>query len=1410
MKLEVPRFDGQDAIGWIFKITQFFDFHNTPENDRLTIASFYMDGPALSWFQWMTRNNLINSWHDLLLTLETRFAPSFYDDPRGALFKLTQTGSVNQYLNDFERIANRVMGLPHPFLLSCFISGLSPEIRREVQALQPISLPHATALAKIQEDKINDRRRTFRLNKPTASSTPTQNTSNNTFTFPTTQHSPNTTPSTSKVNFKKLSPEELISRREREPLLSPAIEEIASPPSPDPEAPAQLSLHAMSGSSNHNTIRVTGTINKHSVAVLVDGGSSHNFIQTRITKFLGLNPTPTHTPLRVMVGSGDTLECTQKCSQVPLSIQGQPFAVDLFVLPLGGAEIVLGAPWLKSLGPVLMDYSNLSMTFTLAGQPITFHSDAPFKPNDVSLPQMKRCVQTHALSSLFQLQILPSLSQQNEPVTITSPQPPELTSLLTNFTQLFDQPPKLPPNRHTNHQIHLIPNSSPVNVRPYRYPYHQKFEIEKQVTEMLSSGLIQPSRSPFSSPVLLVKKKDGSWRCCVDYRALNAITIKDRFPMPTIDELLDDLGGASWFSKLDLQQGFHQIRMSSDDIPKTAFRTHHGHYEYLVMPFGLCNAPSTFQATMNDLLQPFLRKFAAVFFDDILVFSPTLTDHLLHLEQVLNQLASADFSLKRSKCLFGQRQLEYLGHIISQHGIQADPSKLQAMVEWPTPTSITSLRGFLGLTGFYRKFIKGYASIATPLTNLLKKDSFFWNDEAQTAFDSLKKAMTEAPTLSVPNFSIPFDLETDASGKAMGAVLMQLSHPIAFFSKQFCPRLLRSSTYVRELHAITTAVKKWRQYLLGHPFTIHTDHKSLKELISQVIQTPEQQVYLSKLLGYDFKIQYKSGKANVVADALSRVDSPTCLTLTMPHFIFLDELRLSLQPSTEFTTLFHQVQQNPSTYPNYKTHQGLLFYKNKIWLNSSNPFKQRLLQEFHNSPLSGHMGIQKTYIRLHENFYWQGMRDDVKHFVSNCLTCQATKYETKKPAGLLQPLPVPSAIWEDLSLDFITGLPPSHGFTVILVVVDRFSKGAHFGALPSSFSAYKVAALFLDIICKHHGLPRSLVSDRDPIFISRFWRELFKLSGTKLRMSTSYHPETDGQTEVLNRILEQYLRSFVHSKPTHWHQFLPLAEWSYNTTSHSATGRSPFEITFGKPPPSIPSYLLGSSNVEAVDTLLTTRQHTITLLQRKLLKAQETMKFYADQKRRELSYAVGDFVYVKLRPYRQQSLTGSTYSKLSKRFYGPYKIVERIGPVAYKLELPPQSKIHPVFHCSLLKQHRGPLTAAPDDLPPSNVDNQPVIQPLAILDSRTDHNINPPQRQVLVQWLGLLPEDATWEDWNTLNSNFHLEDKVNFPAGSDDTIALHNNTTSHDTTMGLPKRIIKRPIHLEDYVTNLKPINNNM
>lgn len=966
---------------------------------------------------------------------------------------------------------------------------------------------------------------------------------------------------------------------EEPPLPSP-LEEISS---------VQLSFHALTGLQAAQTICVTGWISQRQVQILVDGGSTLNFIQTQVAESLGLPQSPSPA-FQVLVGNGEQLCSSQVCPGVCLEIQGHLFHVDLYLLDLRGSEVVLGTPWLKQLGPVLMDYQTLTMKFVHGPDCVELKGESNTDPAHISYHQLKKLVQHEPTAQFFSLQVMEPTSAPAIHEPLTHPNP-DVHQLLTRYSFLFAEPSQLPLPRFTDHTIPLLPNALPVNVRPYRYPHAQKMEIEAQVSKLLANGWIQPSTSPFSSPVLLLKKKDGSWRMCVDYRALNALTVKDRFPLPTIEELLDELGSARVFSKLDLTSGFHQIRLQPQDIPKTAFRTHDDHYEYRVMPFGLCNAPATFQATMNDIFRPLLRRIVIVFFDDILVYSASHELHLKHLEQVFSTLADHKFFLKAPKCSFCQVKVDYLGHIVSEGTVAPDPKKVQAIVDWPIPKSVKALRGFLGLSGFYRKFIRGYAAIAQPLTSLLKKGSFHWSADAQVSFEKLKGAMVQAPVLSLPNFLEPFILQTDASGHAMGAVLLQDKHPIAFFSKVFCPRMVKASTYLRELHAITSAVKKWRQYLLGHFFIIQTDHKSLKELLTQVIQTPEQQHYLSKLLGYHYDIQYRPGSTNIVADALSRSLEPAiaeCMLLSVPQFLFLDELKQEMAADSVFQDLRNRYLNDPASMPDFKLIDELLLRRGKIWISPSSRFKQLLLREFHESLVGGHAGVAKTLKRLSENFFWDNMRQEVQAFIRQCNICQQVKYSSKKPGGLLQPLPIPADIWEDVSMDFITGLPLSNGSTVILVVVDRFSKGVHLGPLPTNFTAYKVADLFVSMVCKLHGLPKSIVSDRDPIFISWFWSDLFKFSGTLLRMSSSYHPQTDGQTEVMNRTIEQYLRAFVHATPSHWTRYLPWAEFHYNTSVHSASGLSPFQVIFGKPPPSIPSYFAGASSVDACDSILNT------------------------------------------------------------------------------------------------------------------------------------------------------------------------------------------------------------------------------
>ncbi|KAL4352593.1 hypothetical protein GQ457_06G013560 [Hibiscus cannabinus] len=870
----------------------------------------------------------------------------------------------------------------------------------------------------------------------------------------------------------------------------------------------------------------------------------------------------------------------------------------------------------------------------------------------------------------------------------------------SKFADVFATTTTLPPPRNTDHAIHVEPGSKPVNVKPYRYPHFQKGEIERQVQQMLTTEVIQRSNSPYSSPVLLVKKKDGTWRFCVDYRALNAITVKDKFPIPTVDELFDELGGAVWFSKLDLLAGYHQIRVRDEDVPKTAFRTHEGHYEFRVMPFGLTNAPSTFQATMNGIFRLYLHKFVLIFLDDILVYSKDWQEHLRHLREVLLVLRRNRLVAKRSKCMFGRDRVEYLGHVISREGLKVDLEKVEAIQAWPTPKNVKGVRGFLGIAGYYRRFIQGFASIAAPLSDLLKKgEDFEWNLAAQEAFDQLKAMLCNAPVLALPQFDETFFVETDASGVGIGAVLVQGNKPIAYFSQKLSARMQGESTYNREMYAITQAVGKWRQYLLGRKFVIVTDQKSLRELTAQTIQTPEQQRWLSRLIGYDFEIHYRPGKMNNAADSLSRETNVILMAMTRTSWGILEDIRKASEHDSELMHIREQIQQGIEEYLAYENQGGIILYKGRIMVPNEIALKSLLLREYHGSIRGGHAGILRTFQRISANFYWKNMRKEVRQYVNECQVCQRMKSDSLSPAGLLQPLPIPEQVFEDISIDFITGLPKSNGKEAILVVVDRLTKYGHFFSLPRHYDSIDIAKVMVQGVVKLHGIPRSIVSDRDKIFMSELWQEMAKLQGTELCMSTAYHPQTDGQTEALNKCLEMYLRCLTGDEPSKWEKYLAWAEYWYNTAYQVSAGMTPFKALYGRDPPTIVDYLEGASRNEQVNQELRDRDKLLRELKQNLTRARMQMKNQADKHRRKKELEEGSWAFVRLQPYRQMSLQSRCNQKLSPKFFGPYRIAQRIGKVAYKLELPESTRIHPVFHISQLKPCQGHATQQVTPLP---------------------------------------------------------------------------------------------------------------
>ncbi|PRQ56667.1 putative nucleotidyltransferase, Ribonuclease H [Rosa chinensis] len=1128
------------------------------------------------------------------------------------------------------------------------------------------------------------------------------------------------------------------------PLEELPIEAIVEEDQPS-DSEQFLPIHAITHTMMGQMMRFQGFINNQPISVFVDCGSATNFLNPAVARRLGLTiQNVSH--LQFTSASGEQLSPSGQAIDTTVSIQGYQFTTSFLLLPVTGCDLLLGAQWLETLGFIGWHFSEKVMVFTENGQCHVLHG----------LRKQPSQMDQSAFMALLPAEHLDSVSSVTGTIPIQgSALIPELQPLLTSYEDLFSPPIGLPPKRAIDHRITLLPNAGPVNVRPYRYAHSQKTELEAQVQEMLSQGIIRPSRSPFSSPVLLVRKKEGTWRFCVDYRSLNNVTVKDRFPIPVVDELLDELHEAKYFSKLDLRSGYHQIRMHQEDIPKTAFRTHEGHYEFVVMPFGLSNGPSTFQALMNDVFKHVLRKFVLVFFDDILIYSSDLHSHLIHLEEVFQILQQHQLKVKMAKCSFCQSKVTYLGHVISGQGVSVDPDKVQCLNEWPKPQTVKGLRGFLGLAGYYRRFVQNFGLIAQPLNDMLKANNFFWSTAAEDAFQRLKLAVTTAPVLALPDFNQAFTVETDASGLGIGAVLTQQKHPIAYLSKTLSPKNQVLSVYDKEMFAILFAIDKWRPYLLGNQFTILTDHQTLKHLLTQRITTPSQHKWLAKLLGYDYKIEYRPGHLNTVPDVLSRKHELCAIqSISSPVFDNIAQIQQACSRDPDAQTIISALQQGLPTKKNFSMANNQLMYKNKIFVPQTSEWRSKILHEFHSSLQAGHSGYLRTLVRLSRSFYWPSMRKDIKSYIAACDQCQRQSYEAINPPGLLQPLPIPEGIWLDISMDFIDGLPNSQGKNAILVVIDRLSKYGHFIAVTHPYTAAQIAETFMKEVFRLHGMPKTIVSDRDPIFLSHFWKAFYKLQGTQLCHSSAYHPQSDGQTEVVNRSVEHYLRCFVADKPTSWNNLLHWAEWWYNTTYHSAIKMPPFQAVYGVPPPTVMRYVPGSTAVHSVDLALQDRDAFLQSLRENMAMAQNRMKQQSDKNRTEREFAVGDWVFLKLHPYRQQSLIKRPSHKLSPLFYGPFKILDRIGSVAYRLELPPSSKIHPVFHVSLLKKRVGDSAPLSQTLP--QFDEKGMINwlPERVLDMSVVHKKKKAITQWLIQWSGLPKEDATWEEAHSIMARF--------------------------------------------------------
>ncbi|KAE8672853.1 putative CCCH-type zinc finger family protein [Hibiscus syriacus] len=1178
-RVDLPEFSGtlqaEGFVDWINEVERIFEYKEVPDRVKVKLIAIKLKGRASAWWEQLRRSRerqgkaKITDWEKMKKKMKGHFLPFGYTQTLFQRLHALRQGarSVDDYTEEFyQLVARNDLSETEEQMVARYLGGLRQPFQDvlSLHSLWSVSEAYQRALA---VEKQQNRRpvirsdhnsRPVRPQESRPAQQPPQGNSNPTircFRCGEQGHRATDCRKPASQKGKNLLIEENV-EDETEEIGEPVYDDDGTDDVLYGDGHETLvvrkSLLTPKGDSGDDWLRTnifhtTCTVADKVCKMIIDSGSCENVVSEEVVQKLQLKTDRHPKPYKLSWLNKDSEVTVDRRCLVSFSI-GRKYFDNAWcdVVSMDACHILLGRPW------QFLDEIE--------------HGDVVYA-------------------------LLPC---ENNAVDVDTDLPVEVQRLLAEFSNLMpeDLPPGLPPMRDIQHQIDLVPGSSLPNRPAYRLSPKEAEELQRQVEELLERGYIRESMSPCAVSALLVPKKDGSWRMCVDSRAINRITVKYRFPIPRLDDMLDQLSGSKIFSKIDLKSGYHQIRIRPGDEWKTALKMPQGLYEWMVMPFGLSNAPSTFMRFMHQVLRPFMGKFVVVYFDDILVYSPTWTSHFDHLRAV--------FEMLKTECLF-----------VNQKKYQ---SKIDAVLEWPRPRTLHDIRSFHGLASFYRRFIRNFSTLIAPITECLKGRDFQWSEEAEASFQLVKQRMTEAPVLALPDFDKVFEVNCDASGVGIGGVLSQAGRPVAFFSEKLSGSKKNYSTYDLEFYAIVQSLKHWRHYLVQKEFILFTDHEALKYINGQHKLSRRHAKWVAYLQEFTFTLRHQAGSLNCVADALSR------------RTLLLTTMSTKVAGFETFTDM------------------------------------QQIISELHNE---GHFGRDKTLALISSEFYWHKLTSDVAHYVDRCYVCQRSKGVLTN-AGLYTPLPVPEAPWFDVSMDFpaerlwmLTGLPISISRRLCVYMV------------------------FLDPSLQIVILSSSVI----------FWKSLWGKLGTQLNFSSAYHPQTDGQTEVVNRSLGNLLRCLAGTKPKQWDLALPQAEFAYNRSKNRTTGLSPFEIVYGQNPSGVldlaPIPRIGHFSPKA-DEMAKYLRGIHEQVKQTIHESNTKYKTRVDNHRRQVLFDVGDFVWAVLT--RDRFPVGE-YNKLKDRKIGPCEVVQKINENAYRLRLPSHLKTSDVFNV----KHLSHCFVDPDD-----------------------------------------------------------------------------------------------------------------